>query len=158
MFFVLSKFQYKNKDSLLKLLLLLSGDISLKPGPSHINQASDYNEWDVFKVRELHFIQINLNGVLPKIEELCCIACQSNAAVIGISESKSDNSTFDLEIEIDGYNNLRFDRNRHGEGVACYVRNNLSFAKHNYFPHGIETIFTEIFLHKTKPMTVGIVY
>ena len=42
--------------------------------------------------------------------------------------------------------------------VACYVRNDLSFTKGNYFPHDTETIFIEIFLPNTKPMTVGIVY
>ena len=36
----------------------------------------------------------------------------------------------------------------------CYVRNDLSFTNRNYFPHDSETIFIEIFLHKTKPMTV----
>ena len=157
-FFALSKFKYRNKDSFFKLLLLLSGDVSLNPGPSHINQTSDNNEWDVLKARGLHFIHININGLLPKIEELSSIACQSNAAVIGISESKLDNFIFISEIEIDGYNILSFDRNRHGRGVTCYVRNDLSFTKINYFPHDIETIFKEIFLPKTKPMTVGIVY
>ena len=44
-FFALSKFKYRNKDSFFKLLLLLSGDISLNPGPFHINQTSDNNEW-----------------------------------------------------------------------------------------------------------------
>ena len=96
------------------MLLLLLGDISLNPGPSHINQTSDNNEWDVFKARGLHFIHININSLLPKIEELRRIACQSNAAVIGISESKLDNSMFDSESEINRYNILRFDRNRHG--------------------------------------------
>ena len=85
-------------------------------------------------------------------------ACQFNAAVIGISESNLGNSIFSSEIEIDGYNTLHFDRNRHGGGVACYVRNDLSFTERNYFPHDIETTFIEIFLPKTKPMTVGIVY
>ena len=128
-FFVLSKFKYRNKDSFFKLLLLLSDDISLNPGPSHINQTSDNNEWDVFKARGLHFIHININSRLPKIEELRRIACQSKAAVIGISESKLNNSIFDSEIEIDGYNTLRFGRNRHVGGVACYVINDLSFPK-----------------------------
>ena len=91
------------------MLRLLSGDISLNPGPSYTNQTSDNNEWDVFKARGLHFIHININSLLPKIEELRRIACQSKAAVIGISESKLDNSIFDSEIEIDGYNILRFD-------------------------------------------------
>ena len=130
----------------------------MNPDPSHINQTSDNNEWDVFKAQGLHFIHININSRLPKIEEFRRIACQSKAAVTGISESKLDNSIFDSDIEIYGYHTLRFDRNRHGGVVACYVRNDLSFTKRNYFPHNIETIFIEIFLPKTKPMTVGIVY
>ena len=85
---------------------------------------------------------------MPKIKELRRITGLSNAAAIGISESKLDNSIFDSEIEIDGYNSLSFDRNRHGGGVACNVRNDLSFTKGNYFPHDIETIFIEIFLLK----------
>ena len=149
-FFALSKFKYGKKDSFFKLLLLLSGDISLNPGPSHINQILDNNEWNAFKAQGLHFIPTNINSLLPKIEELRCIACQSNAAVTGISESKLDNFIFDSEIEIDGYNTLRFDRNRHGGGVACYGRNGLSFTKRNYFPHDIENIFIEKFLPKTK--------
>ena len=61
-----------------------------------------------------------------------------------------------MKIEINGSNILRFDRNRHGEGLACYVRNGLSSAKRNYFPHDIEATFTEIFLPKTNHITVGI--
>ena len=157
-FFALSKFKYRNKDSFFKLLQLLLGDISLNPGPSHMNQTSGNNERNVFKARGLHFIDININSLLPKIEELHRITCLSNAAIMGISESNLDNSIFDSEIEIDSYNILRFDRNIHGGGVACYVRNDLSFTKINYFPHDIETIFIEIFLPKTKLMTTGIVY
>ena len=81
-----------------------------------MNQTSGNNEWGVFKARGLHFIHININSLLPKIEELHRVACLSNAAVIGISESKLDNSIFDSEIKIDGYNILRFDRNRQEEG------------------------------------------
>ena len=110
----------------------------MNPRPSNINQTSGNNEWNVFKAGGLHFIQININSLLPKIEELRRIACLSNAAVIGISESKLDNSIFDSEIEIDGYNILRFDRNRHGGKVACYLRNDLSFTKRNYFPHDLK--------------------
>ena len=90
-FFALSKFKYRNKDFFFKLLLLLSGDISLNPGSSHINQPSCNNAWDVFKTRGPHFIHININSLLNKIEELCCIACLSNRAVIGISELKVGN-------------------------------------------------------------------
>ena len=80
-----------------------------------------------------------------------------NKAAIGISESKLGNSIFDLKMVIGGYNILHFDRNRHGGGVACYLRNYLSFTKRN-FPHDVETIFIEIFLPKIKPMIFHIVY
>ena len=123
----------------------------MNAGSSHINQTWTNNEWDVFKTRGLHFIYININSLLPKIEEPRRIACLSNTAVIEISKSKLDNSIFNLEIETDGFNILRFHR------VACYVRNDLSFTKRNYFPLDIETIFIEIFLSKTTPMTVAIV-
>ena len=123
--FALSKFKYRNEDSFFKLLMLLSGDISLNPGPSHMNQTSANNEPDVSKAQGLHFIHININSLLPKIEEVQRIACLSNTAGIGISESKFDNSIFDSEIEIDGHNILCFDRNRHEGGAACYVRNDL---------------------------------
>ena len=106
----------------------------MNPGHSHINQTLVNNEWNVFKARGLLFIHININSLLPKTEEIHRIACLSNAAVIRISESKLDNSIFDLEIEIDGCNILRFGRDRHRGGVACYVRNDLSFTKRNYFP------------------------
>ena len=110
------------------------------------------------KLKDFILSTIYIYSLLPKAEKLCCIACLSNAAVIRISESKLDNSIFNSEIKIDGYNILRFDRARHGEGIACYLRNYVSFMKRNYFPHDIETIFIEISLPKTKPMAVGIVY
>ena len=57
-----------------------------------MNESASNNELDIFKARGLHFIQINMNTLLHKIEELRRIACLSNAAVIGISESKLDRS------------------------------------------------------------------
>ena len=45
---------------------------------------------------------------------------------------------FDSEIEMDGYNILRVDRNRRGGGVVCYARNNLNFTKRNIFHMTLE--------------------
>ena len=62
-----------------------------------------------------------------KTDELRHIARLINAAVIEISESKFDDSVPTSEIQIDEYDLLHCDRNRHGEGVACYIRNDLSY-------------------------------
>ena len=85
----------------------------LNPGP-HNNMLQPQGEWSVFTSRGLHFIHLNVNSLLPKIDELRNIAKLSNAAVIGISESKLDDSVLSSEIHIDNYNALRCDRNRHG--------------------------------------------
>ena len=118
----ISKLKYQNFDSFSHLLLLLSGDISLNPGPFYQDTMQCSNEWNVFKKRGLHFIHLNINSLLSKIEELLYIAKSTNAAIIGISESKLDASVLDSEISIYNYKILLSDRNRQGGGVACYVR------------------------------------
>ena len=73
-------------------------------------------------------------SVLPKIDELRLIAKKTNASIIGLTETKLDETIGNIEIEIDGYTMERFDRNRKGGGVACYVRNDIIFNP-NYPNH-----------------------
>ena len=65
--------------------------------------------------------------MLPKVEELRVIVKSTNAAIIGISESKLHDFVLEHEIQIDNYNNLWCGRNRHGEVVVCCIRNDLSY-------------------------------
>ena len=102
-FYSVSKLKYRNLNSYVHLLIILSGDISLNPGPTHQHKLQCLNEWNIFKSRGLHFIHLNINSLLPKIEELRIIAKSTNAAIIGISESKLDESVLEPEIEIDHY-------------------------------------------------------
>ena len=101
--------------------MLLLGVISLNPGPNHQHQLQCLNKWNIFKSRGLHFIHLKINSLLPKIKELRIIAKSTNAATIGISESKLDESVSEPQIQIDGYKILWCDRNRHGCGIACYI-------------------------------------
>ena len=65
-------------------------------------------------------------SLLPKISELKLIA--SKAAVISITESWSDNSGSDAEINTGYYSVVRRDRNRNGGGVCVYIRNDFAFS------------------------------
>ena len=94
--------------------------------------------------------------MLTKIEILRFIAKSTNAAVIGICESKLDASVLEQEISIDNYEILCCDRNRQSGGVACYIRNDLSY--NTVFPCEIESIFFEILLPNSKPVIVGTIY
>ena len=116
--FSISKLKYKNLNS------LLSGDISLNPGLVYGGTLQCSNEWNVFKKRGLHFIHLNINSLLSKIEKLHFIAKSTNADVVGIRESKRDASVLEQEISIDNCKILRCDRNKHG-GVACYINWNV---------------------------------
>ena len=110
---------------------------------------------EIFLNIGLHFLHLHINSLLPKIDELRHIARLTNAAVIGISESKLDDSVSTSEIQIDDYDLLRCDRNRHGGGVACYIRNDFSYNVKSYFPKEIENILFELSLPNTKPIVVG---
>ena len=82
----------------------------------------------------------------------------TNATIIGISESKLGDSVLAPEIQIDDYKILWCDRNRHGGGVACYIRNDLSCNIVSVFPSEIKSVFFEILLPNSKPITVGTIY
>ena len=133
-FYSVSKLEYRNLNSYFHLLILLSGNKSLKPASNHQHKQQCLNEWNIFNSRGLHFIHLNINILLPKIEELRIIAKLTNAAIIGISQSNVDVSVLEPEIQIDDYKRLPCDRNKHGVGVACYVRNNSSYNILFVFP------------------------
>ena len=95
--FFLSKMKNKNNFLYLKMLLILSGSINLNPGPANRYQIKDH-KFKVFTRKRVHFIHLNINSLLPKIGELPHIAKNSNAAVTGISETKSGNTVYDSEV------------------------------------------------------------
>ena len=112
-----------------KLVLLLSGDISLNPEPIQNDHLKE--NWKIFRNRGLHFIHLNINSLLPKTDELREIVKISNPTVIGITETKLDNSTGGSETSIDGYGAIRCDRNKKGGSVICYVTNKISCNNKN---------------------------
>ena len=108
-FYSVSKLKYRNFNSFFHLLLF-SGDISLNPGPNPQHKLQCLNKWNIFKSRGLHFIALSIKSLLLKIEELRIMAKSTKATIIGISESKLDESVMEYEIQIDNYKILRCDR------------------------------------------------
>ena len=146
---VISKLKFRNHSAYHKYIILLSGDISLNPGPNQTLLSNDI--WDPFKKRGLHFLHLNVNSLLPKIDEVRYIAEKSNAAVIGTTETKLDDSVLDSEISINGYDIIRNDRNRKGGGVACYIRQNICYNSKNVFPSTVENFFLIYYSLKQNP-------
>ena len=109
-------------------------------------------------IKVIHLIHQNVNSLQAKIGEIRYIADRTKAAVIGITESKLDKSTFQSEIQIDNCDLLWCDRNRNGRGVAYYIRSDIGYVQNDLFPNVIENIFFEILLPKTTPLAIKIMY
>ena len=116
------------------------------------------SEWNVFKKRGMHFIHININSLLPKIDEVHYIPNITSASIVGISETKLDETILSSELEVDGYDLVRLDRSRRGGGVACYIKSSIAYSYKESFCSNTESIFVDIFLPKSKPILLGILY
>ena len=178
---------YLNRyGSYFKFILLLSSDINLNPRPttpksndvlwellpfhncSFFTERIDYqfdslsvvsnNPWNIFQKRGMHFIYLNINSLLPKIDEMHYITKLTNATVTGLSETNLDNTVLISELEIEGYDLVRSERSRRGEGVAYFVKNSISYNPKPNFCVNTEIIFIAIFLPKSKPVLIDILY
>ena len=112
---------------------------------------------NIFQKRVMHFIYLNINSLLSKIDETLIVKL-INAFVIGLSETKLDNTVLSSKLEIEGYDLIRSDRSRRGGGVACFVKNSISYNRKPNFCTNTESIFIEIFLPRSKPVLIGILY
>ena len=98
--------KYKDYNNFYQFLLLLSGDVSLNPRPVQISLAVNVNIWEPLNKKGLHSLHININSLLPKIDELKCIANKTKAAIMVIAESKRDHTLPDLKVNLPGYDIL----------------------------------------------------
>ncbi|MEO1917853.1 MAG: endonuclease/exonuclease/phosphatase family protein, partial [Candidatus Thioglobus sp.] len=135
------------------------GDLDDQINITHTGDLSDTeNAWKSFEKRGLHFIHLNINSLLDKIDELRFIAEKSKPTIIGITESKIDESVPETEFDIQGYTSIRNDRTRHGGGVVLYIKEGVGFNRRDNFSNELENIFVDILLPKTKPILIGILY
>ena len=139
------------------LLLLLSGDVSLDPAPSQYLPGND-NKFEPLLKRGLHFLPLNVNSLLSKIDEIRNVVCLTKPVILGITKSKLDSSVSDQEVNISVYSILRSDINRYGRGVVCYVRADLCFNRRNVFLNSVENVFFDLLIPKIKPLSIGIFY
>ena len=71
------------------LLTLLSSDVSLNLGPSQYLPDND-DKFEPFRKHGFHFLHINVNSILSKIDELKDVVGHTKPVILGITESKLD--------------------------------------------------------------------
>ena len=142
------------------MIILLSGDISLNPGPA---PDVSRNFVDLLQTRGLKVLHQNIRGLVchkASLEELLCHSDLKPARLIGISETHLNGNIRDSEIDIAGFDLLRKDRDEGaGGGVAVYVHESLTNHRRlDLEEDGIECIWTEVLVKNSKPILVGNLY
>ena len=72
--------------------------------------------------------------------------------IIGLNETRLNQTIKDQEIHIDGYQMFRNDRNIDGGGVAFYVKGSLTDVKVKLKNHELELLCLEITPRNAKSM------
>ena len=100
---------------LLYILLIISGDIQLNPGPyGHNNLA----------ICHINARSLTSPNRLSEIEDFVSVI--NDFDIIGISETHLDHKVPDSKISLTDYKVFRNDRNRRGGGVCLYVKDSIT--------------------------------
>ena len=70
---------------------------------------------------------LNIRSLSKKLPQLSMFVKKHNFDVFGINETWVDASFNDKDLQINGYDILRKDRNRKGGGVCIYVKSDLKY-------------------------------
>ena len=96
----------------------------------------------------MFFINLNINSLLPKIDEISYVGKLTNGNVIELSETKLDNTVLSSE-DLVRSDLVSSDHFRRG-GVACFLKNSISYNRKPNFCINTESIFIEIFRPRSK--------
>ena len=207
------------KTHLMKVLLILAGDIELCPGPTRIkcfccdktirkNQSiekctgcgqrchlkclranfvrsveklycnlcyvnndenTDLNEEQVYpklfnftKRRGLKILHQNVNGIVKKLDQIkhFIAKCNKNIHIFGVTESHTNASTQDSELDIDGYHTDTKRQNNRTWRRYClfYSKGSKLASRTDLERDGIECIWIELFLEKSRSILICIIY
>ena len=114
--------------------------------------------WSILNKRGLNFAHININSLLPKIDEVRNILNSNKISVLGITESKLDDTINDSEVQVSGYDIIRKDRNRKGGGVALFIKQGIVANKVSILNNSLEYISVRIYEKNKHNINLCIVY
>ena len=146
--------------SWLFILILLSGDIELNPGPYSVDGSADTSDilsstsFDSLN-NHLSILHLNIQSILPKIDLIRGEA--TSYEILIFSESWLKPTVNNHEIRIENFMPpFRTDRNdRPGGGVIVYVRDTLSCKRRvDLEVQGVEGVWLELTI-KSKRILVG---
>lgn len=94
--------------------------------------------------RSFSVMYFNCRSLLPKFDELAALCSTNMPDVVCLVETWLCSDILDTEISIPNYSIVRLDRNRHGGGVAMYIKNSLLYNAVLYGSAGLEVIVVSL--------------
>ena len=125
------------------------------------NRISKHNNTFSFNTKGLHIGSLNIQNILPKLDELKYILSQKNTCdVLGIVETFLTSNTNKNELCITNFNFERRDReSKNGGGVLVFIRNTIPYKRRfDLETDDIESIRIEINLPTCKPFILNFLY
>ena len=116
--------------SVLKIRILLAGDVERNPGPLNVNNMKIYH--------------LNVRSLVNKVDEITVEA--QDFDIVGFTETHLDDTIPNDDINMPDFRTpIRRDRNRHGGGIAVYVKNSICVKRRQDLESNLfETICIEI--------------
>ena len=142
------------------ILILLSGDVEVHPGPDFVESSTDTNDSlssASFNslANHLSILHLNIQSILPKIDLVRGQATAHDILIFTESWLKptTNNNAIQIENFLPPYRTDKCDCS--GGGVIAYVRDTLSCKRRTYLEvRGVEGLWLEVNI-KTKTILVG---
>ena len=138
---------------------------ALTNNQSHVgedNPSEDLSKFSKSNAKNLIFSHLNVNSLSSKFMEMNELLIKGKTDVLFLSETKLDSSYPNAQFNVSQFTIHRLDRNAHGGGLICYVKDSLPHRNRTDIAvneNGIETIVIQIktadknilFLHVYRP-------
>ena len=113
-----------------------------------------------YKVKGLNVSHMNVQSLIPCFDEIKIWLKDNPYDVFTLSEKWLDSTIHDSEIKIPGYVIERTDRNRHGGGVAIYIKDDIHYIRRCDIENINDTgsVWLEIKQIRKKPIVIGSLY
>ena len=111
------------------------------------------------KLKGFKISHLNIRSLVKNIDQFRIYSHNCKFDIICLSETMLDGTIQDYEVNVNGYEVIRKDRNRNGGGVAIYIRNCISYKLRPDLDHAnLESITIEIFKPKAKSFLINTWY
>ena len=113
-----------------------------------------------YKVKGLSVSHMNVQSLIPCLDEIKIWLKENPYDVFTLSETWLDSTIHDSELKIPGYVIERTDRNRHGGGVAIYIKDDINYIRRCDIENinDIGSVWIEIKQIRKKPIVIGSLY